>query len=110
MPKANGVGRVVATEIMTITPAIGNLIREGKIYQITSAMQAGRDLGMHTMDQDLAELVNVGTISRKAAMDKVHDEEGFDRLVQRVESPSDLSAAAIAASGIDFGDKFSGGY
>jgi hypothetical protein len=40
----------------------------------------------------------------------VHDEEGFDRLVQRVESPSDSSAAAIAASGIDFGDKFSGGY
>ncbi|QSB23527.1 type IV pilus twitching motility protein PilT [Curtobacterium sp. 24E2] len=110
VPKANGVGRVVATEIMTITPAIGNLIREGKTYQITSAMQAGRDLGMHTMDQDLAELVNVGTISRKAAMDKVHDEEGFDRLVQRVESPSDSSAAAIAASGIDFGDKFSGGY
>lgn len=110
VPKANGVGRVVATEIMTITPAIGNLIREGKTYQITSAMQAGRDLGMHTMDQDLAELVNVGTISRKAAMEKVHDEEGFDRLVQRVESPSDSSAAAIAASGIDFGDKFSGGY
>ncbi len=110
VPKANGVGRVVATEIMTITPAIGNLIREGKTYQITSAMQAGRDLGMHTMDQDLAELVNVGTVSRKAAMEKVHDEEGFDRLVQRVESPSDSSAAAIAASGIDFGDKFSGGY
>ncbi|WP_284733208.1 type IV pilus twitching motility protein PilT [Curtobacterium aurantiacum] len=110
VPKANGVGRVVATEIMTITPAIGNLIREGKTYQITSAMQAGRDLGMHTMDQDLAELVNVGTISRKAAMEKVHDEEGFDRLVQRVESPSDSSAAAIAASGIDFGDKFSGGH
>jgi pilus retraction protein PilT len=110
VPKANGSGRVVATEIMTITPAIGNLIREGKTYQITSAMQAGRDLGMHTMDQDLAELVNVGTITRKAAMDKVHDEEGFDRLVQRVESPSDGVAGAIAASGIDFGDKFSGGY
>jgi pilus retraction protein PilT len=110
VPRANGAGRVVATEIMTITPAIGNLIREGKTYQITSAMQAGRDLGMHTMDQDLAELVNVGTITRRAAMEKVHDEDGFDRLVQRVESPSDASAAAIAASDIDFGDKYSGGY
>ncbi|MFJ3384952.1 MULTISPECIES: type IV pilus twitching motility protein PilT [unclassified Curtobacterium] len=110
VPKASGVGRVVATEIMTTTPAIGNLIREGKTYQITSAMQAGRDSGMHTMDQDLAELVNVGTITRRAAMEKVHDHEGFDRLVQRVESPSDSSAAAIAASGIDFGDKFSGGH
>ncbi|WP_144760668.1 type IV pilus twitching motility protein PilT [Curtobacterium sp. 9128] len=110
VPKASGVGRVVATEIMTTTPAIGNLIREGKTYQITSAMQAGRDSGMHTMDQDLAELVNVGTITRRAAMEKVHDLDGFDRLVQRVESPSDSSAAAIAASGIDFGDKFSGGH
>jgi len=110
VPKANGVGRVVATEIMKTTPAIGNLVREGKTYQITSAMQAGRDMGMHTMDQDLAELVNVGTITRRAAMEKVHDLEGFDRLVQRVESPSDSSAAAIAASEIDFGDKYSGGH
>lgn len=110
VPKANGSGRVVATEIMKTTPAIGNLVREGKTYQITSAMQAGRDAGMHTMDQDLAELVNVGTITRKAALEKVHDLEGFDRLVQRVESPSDSSAAAIAASEIDFGDKYSGGH
>jgi twitching motility protein PilT len=110
VPKANGSGRVVATEIMKTTPAIGNLVREGKTYQITSAMQAGRDMGMHTMDQDLAELVNVGTITRKAALEKVHDLEGFDRLVQRVESPSDSSAAAIAASEIDFGDKYSGGH
>ncbi|MFZ7087329.1 PilT/PilU family type 4a pilus ATPase [Curtobacterium sp. RRHDQ10] len=109
VPKASGSGRVVSTEIMRTTPAIGNLIREGKTYQITSAMQAGKDLGMHTMDQDLADLVNVGTITRKAAMEKVHDKEGFDRLVQRVESPSDASADAIAASGIDFGDKYSGG-
>ncbi|WP_083413866.1 PilT/PilU family type 4a pilus ATPase [Curtobacterium sp. MCBA15_013] len=110
VPKANGAGRVVATEIMRTTPAIGNLVREGKTYQITSAMQAGRDMGMHTMDQDLAELVNVGTVTRAAAMEKVHDHEGFDRLVQRVESPSDSSAAAIAASEIDFGDKYSGGH
>ncbi|ROS77561.1 twitching motility protein PilT [Curtobacterium sp. PhB130] len=110
VPKANGAGRVVSTEIMKTTPAIGNLIREGKTYQITSAMQAGRDMGMHTMDQDLAELVNVGTVTRAAALEKVHDLEGFDRLVQRVESPSDSSAAAIAASEIDFGDKFSGGH
>lgn len=110
VPKANGSGRVVATEIMKTTPAIANLVREGKTYQITSAMQAGRDAGMHTMDQDLAELVNVGTVTRAAAMEKVHDEDGFDRLVQRVESPSDSSAAAIAASEIDFGDKYSGGH
>ena len=46
--KANGQGRVVATEIMFTTPAIANLIREGKTYQIGSVLQSGAALGMHT--------------------------------------------------------------
>ena len=64
---ASGTGRVVATEVMVTTPAIANLIREGKTYQISSAMQAGRELGMHTMDQHLADLVNAGQITYQAA-------------------------------------------
>ena len=107
--KASGRGRVVATEILVMTPAVGNLIREGKTYQITSAMQAGRDLGMHTMDQNLADLVNTGRVTMRDALEKVHDPDGFGRLVQRVESPTEASARAIANSGIDFGDAFSGG-
>jgi twitching motility protein PilT len=106
--KASGQGRAVATEVLIMTPAIANLIREGKTYQIASMMQAGRDQGMHTMDQHLADLVNNGRITHKAAMEKVHDPEGFGRLVQRVESPTDASARAIAESGIDFGDSYSG--
>ncbi len=51
---ANGLGRVVATEVMLATPAIRNLVREGKTHQIYSAMQAGVDHGMHTLDQHLA--------------------------------------------------------
>ena len=43
--KANGQGRAVATEVLVATPAIANLIREGKTYQIGSAMQAGRGIG-----------------------------------------------------------------
>jgi twitching motility protein PilT len=107
--KANGKGRVVATEVLITTPAIANLIREGKTYQISSMMQAGRNSGMHTMDQHLADLVNTGLITHKAAVDKAHDPEGIGRLIQRVESPADASARAMSASGPDYGDSFSTG-
>ena len=50
----------VATEVLVATPAIRNLIREGKTHQIYSAMQAGAQHGMHTIDQHLAELVKRG--------------------------------------------------
>ena len=102
--RAQGQGRVVASEVMVTTPAIANLIREGKTYQITSAMQAGRDLGMNTMDQNLADLVNTGVVSHQVAVEKVHDVEGFRRLVFRAESDT----TTMSATGIDFGDAFSG--
>ncbi|WP_150307834.1 type IV pilus twitching motility protein PilT [Planctomonas psychrotolerans] len=101
--KADGRGRVVATEVLVTTPAIGNLIREGKTYQILSSMQAGRDLGMNTMDQHLADLVNAGKISQKAAMEKAHDAEGIKRLMHRDDSRPTTSGLG----GIDFGDSFS---
>jgi twitching motility protein PilT len=81
--KAQGNGRIVATEVLVTTPAISNLIREGKSYQITSSMQAGRELGMHTMDQHLAELVDEGRITRDSAFEKAHDPETLTRLIQR---------------------------
>ena len=84
--RASGRGRVVATEVLVATPAIANLIREGKTYQMHSMMQAGRGLGMHTMDQHLAELVGSGRITRAAANEKVHDPETFDRLIERGDS------------------------
>lgn len=80
---ASGTGRVVATEVMLTTPAVANLIREGKTYQIPSAMQAGKELGMHTMDQHLAELVNAGRVAVQEALTKVHDKASFARLVHR---------------------------
>lgn len=89
--KAGGKGRAVATEILVATPAIANLIREGKTYQIRSALQAGRASGMHTMDQHLADLVNRGEITYGAAIEKVHDPEDFKRLVHRT---TDTSAGA----------------
>ncbi|MCI0159064.1 type IV pilus twitching motility protein PilT [Leifsonia shinshuensis] len=103
--RASGRGRVVATEILMMTPAIANVIREGKTYQIASMMQAGRESGMRTMDQHLADLVNSGVITRHAAVEKAHDVEGLTRLIQRVESPAESS---VMSSGPDFGDSYSG--
>ncbi|TFC59881.1 type IV pilus twitching motility protein PilT [Cryobacterium sp. TMB1-7] len=103
-------GRVVATEVMFATPAIANLIREGKTYQIPSAMQAGRAQGMHTMDQHLAELVDAGLISHASAEEKAQDPKGLTQLIRRVDPAATATAnSPMSADGIDFGDAYSGG-
>ena len=108
--KIGGAGRAVATEVLVTTPAVANLIREGKTYQIRSVMQAGRDQGMHTMDQHLADLVNAGQISHEAAYEKAHDIEDLKQLVQRLSGGAGGSPASAAAPGaIDFGDAYSRG-
>ncbi len=79
----DGKGRVVATEVLVATPAIRNLIREGKTHQIYSAMQAGAKHGMHTLDQHLAELVRVNKITYEHGLEKCHHVEDFNRLTGR---------------------------
>jgi twitching motility protein PilT len=105
--RADGSGRAVATEILVTTPAIANLIREGKTYQIVSMMQAGRGQGMHTLDQHLADLVNAGTITHEAAVAKANDVDGLGRLMQNDHAPVGANMRTVAAGGIDFGDSFS---
>ena len=68
--KKKGGGRVAALEILVATPAVRNLIREGKIHQIPSAMQVGQKDGMQTMDMALVELVNRGLTSREEAQSR----------------------------------------
>jgi twitching motility protein PilT len=79
----DGHGRAVATEVLVATPAIRNLIREGKTHQIYSAMQAGAKHGMHTMDQHLADLVMKGRITYETGLEKCHHVEDFNRLAGR---------------------------
>jgi twitching motility protein PilT len=79
----DGQGRVVATEVLVATPAIRNLIREGKTHQIYSALQAGGRHGMHTMDQHLSELVKAGKIAYDTGLEKCHHVEDFNRLCGR---------------------------
>jgi twitching motility protein PilT len=82
-------GRKVAAEIMVTTPAIANLIREGKTFQIRSNLQAGRAQGMQTLDQHLADLVNAGEISHQAAYDKAQNAEEMRQLIRRPLSSSE---------------------
>ena len=81
--RADGRGRVVATEVLVATPAIRNLIREGKTHQIGSAMQAGAQFGMHTLDQHLAELVRTRQITFEHGLEKCHAADEFRRLTGR---------------------------
>lgn len=63
VPKAQGKGRVLATEILVATPAVRSLVREGKVHQIYSVIQTSQKEGMKTMNQSLADLYNKGVIS-----------------------------------------------
>ena len=94
---ATGIGRVAATEILVTTPAIANLIREGKTHQIESMMQTGRERGMHTLDQHLAELVNSGQVTRQAALEKAQNAVGLDKLIRRSDTPRQTGGFSFAA-------------
>ena len=65
LPKADGSGRVAAHEVMVTTPAIRNLIREGKTHQMQTVIQTGAKLGMQTMDASLMNLYQSRIISRE---------------------------------------------
>lgn len=80
-PKPGEFGRALAQEIMVITPAIANLIREGKAPQIYSSIQTGMKLGMQTMEQSLANLVKNGVISFEEAISKSGKPDELQRLV-----------------------------
>jgi len=73
----DGQGRVAAHEIMIGTSAIKNLIRENKVAQMYSAIQTGQNLGMQTLDQNLADLVRRSVISAAEARTKAKIPENF---------------------------------
>ena len=73
----DGSGRVAAHEIMIGTPAIRNLIREGKVAQMYSTIQTGQGAGMQTLDQNLTELVRRNVISMADARSKAMNKDNF---------------------------------
>ena len=74
-------GRMIAVELLIANAAIRNTIREGKTSQIKGLIQTGADLGMHTMDQDLARLVKEGYITRADAFAYSYDQKELERLL-----------------------------
>jgi twitching motility protein PilT len=82
LPKIGG-GRVAALEVLIVTPAISNLIREGKTFQIPSAMQTGRNHGMVMLNDSLFEHVQAGRVEPLDAYIKAVDKTGFETMLTR---------------------------
>jgi twitching motility protein PilT len=112
MPTADGAGRVVACEVLVPTPAVRNLIREGKTHQIYSTIQTSGALGMQTMDAHLAQLVRMDRITRELAMQRASVPEELKRLIgpagaqpggvpqrRSTDSPAPASTAAMTNGG-----------
>ena len=84
LPKANGTGRTAALEILVATPAIRNLIREDKVHQIYSTMQAGQEkYSMQTMNQALARLMMSRIISREVGLAASSNKEELTQMMER---------------------------
>ena len=79
VPTADGKGRCAALEILAATDAIRSMIREGKIFQVPTAIATGKKNGMFTLDQDLARLVNMGKITKEVALTRCQDPNEFKR-------------------------------
>ena len=95
LPRADGKGRVVSLEIMIPTPAIRNLIRDDKVHQIYSTMQAGQEkLGMQTMNQNLVTLYQQRLITIETAMSASSQKDELQQMIQR-------GAGVVAGAGLN---------
>jgi len=80
IPRSDGKGRVLAQEILLANPAVSNLIRENRIYQIPNVIQTGKNEGMVLMDDALLNLVEKGLITLEEALIRAEDNEKFKHL------------------------------
>jgi twitching motility protein PilT len=104
IPTSDGQGRAVACEVLVTTPAVRNLIREGKVHQIYSSMQAGGRYGMQTMDMSLAQHVKAGRITQQLAFERCHDPEELQRLMGGI-----LGGVGPEGGAMDMGGSMGGG-
>lgn len=77
-----GGGRIAAAEILIATPAVRNIIREGKTHQLEAVIQTGAEYGMQSMDKTLVELIHGGTITYEEARNVAVDIDELDRLMR----------------------------
>jgi len=90
IPRVDGRGRVPAIELLVATPAIRNLIREAKTFQIPSMIETGIKEGMVSLDQSLRELLRKGLISPEDASRRSIDKAAFEAVLESARRPSDL--------------------
>src|SRR5438093_6862572 len=93
---ADGRGRVAACEVLVATAAVRHLIREAKVHQVYSVMQAGGRFGMQTMDAALARLVKEGRITQQMAQDRCHDAEELNRLMRSSDGTMPVMTSGIS--------------
>ena len=82
VPTADGKGRCAALEILCATDAIRAMIREGKIFQVPTAIATGKKNGMFTLDQDLARLVRMGKVDDAIARNRCQDITEYKRFLE----------------------------
>lgn len=83
LPRKDGQGRVAAVEFLAVTPAVRNLIREGKIHQIHMVMQTGAKSGMRTMDNHLQQLFLQGLIKAEDVLENAADRTSMSRFISQ---------------------------
>ncbi|MFQ5960271.1 MAG: type IV pilus twitching motility protein PilT [Candidatus Methylomirabilales bacterium] len=104
LPRADGQGRVLVMEIMVPNPAIRNLIREDKVHQIYSTMQAGQEKsGMQTMNQSLLDCYLKRLISKEMALGASQNAEELQQMMQRAQSPAAGAGGRMQAAGSQWG-------
>jgi twitching motility protein PilT len=84
IPRSRGSGRVMAAEVLMCTPAIKAVIREGKIHQIYSLMQAGQKYGMQTMNQALLQAVLDKHLNPEDAIERSTDRPELENMISKV--------------------------
>ncbi len=84
VPKADGLGRIAAVEVMLGNPAVKNLIREGKIYQLPNVIRTHRGIGMISLDEALVSLYLRGIISGETVLDFCNDRTEVEKLIGKV--------------------------
>jgi twitching motility protein PilT len=94
LPRADGQGRVAARELLLSTPAVSNLIRDGKTHQIYTVIETSARQGMVSLDKALANLVRGGTVSLDEALAKAHDGQVLRSLLSGDEASSGSRASA----------------
>ena len=94
LPRIDGDGRVPATEILKTTPAVSNMIREGKTQDLSNAIQSGRSHGMHTLDDSLRNLVEEGVVDPREAYSHANNKASFEKFLGQGEEIGTRRGAA----------------